>query len=246
MDRSISPLPVGIPSDQPGSHLVSGVAHQMRTMIHAGEVRPGDRFPAERELAEHLSVSRVTLREAIRELQDEGYVTVRRGQRGGTYVTGMQGPAQAWRRRMRQDQTAIDEMFDFRIGVEAAAAGFAAQRRTAEDLDRLHDAIEKLQAATTHPEFRRYDSLFHEAVASAARSPRLLRGVRQVRGEVFSPMDLLGIPPSPQDDAKKHLDITAAVRAADSPLASARMISHIEHTRGYLKRILLDSDHSPT
>lgn len=210
-------------------------------MIHAGEVRPGSRFSPERDLAEQLSVSRITLREAIRELQEEGYLEVRRGPHGGAYVTGMKTPVEAWRRRMSQDATAIDEMFDFRIGIETAAARFAALRRTPPDLERMEESIENLRATTTQPEFRCHDSLFHEAIASAARSPRLLQGVRQVRGEVFSPMDLLGIPPSPQDDAEKHRGILTAIREADPTLATERMSDHIEHTREYLRRILLSS-----
>lgn len=228
-------------ADQLSSRLASGVAHQLRSMIHAGEVGPGSRFAAERELAEQLSVSRMTLREAIHELQEEGYVEVRRGPQGGTYVTDMRAPAEAWRRRMSRDETAIDEIFDFRIGIEGAAARFAALRRTSQDLARMEEAIDELQAATSRSGFRRHDSLFHEAIASAARSPRLLQGVRQGRGEVFSPMDLLGIPPSPQDDAQKHDEILAAVRDGDAVLATELMSDHIEHTREYLRRILLAS-----
>lgn len=229
-------------SDQSSYRLASDVAHQMRNMIHAGEVDPGNRFAPERELAEQLSVSRMTLREAIHELQEEGYVEVRRGPHGGAYVTSMKGPAAAWRRRMSHDESAIDNLFDFRVGVETAAARFAALRRGSQDLNLMEEAIENLHAATTHPTFRRQDSLFHEAIAKAARSPRLLRGVRQVRGELFSPMDLLGIPPSPQDDAQKHRGILAAVREGDTALATELMSDHIEHTREYLKRILLSSE----
>lgn len=234
-----------VPPDHIPTRRASGVAHQLRRMIHAGEIRPGNRFSAERELAEQLAVSRMTLREALRELQDEGYVEIRRGPHGGAYVTGMQAPAEAWRRRMSQDATAIDDMFDYRIGVETAATRFAAMRRTTEDLGRMEGAIDDLQAATTHPEFRRHDSIFHEAVAASARSPRLLQAVREVRGEVFSPMDLLGIPPSPQDDAEKHREIFTAVRTGDAAGAAERMSGHIEHTRNYLKRILLSSPSDP-
>lgn len=228
----------GMVSESSPSRLSADVAQHLRSMIHAGEILPGDRFPAERELAEELTVSRMTLREAIRDLQNQGYVEVRRGPRGGTFVTGMQIPAEAWRERMRQDDSAIDEMFDYRVAVEMAAAHFAALRHTREDLERMEASIQQLQTATTHPEFRQHDSRFHEAVAAAARSPRLLKAVRQVRGEVFSPMDLLGIPPSPQDDAEKHRGILAAIRDADPSLAAERMAAHIEHTRDYLSSIL--------
>ena len=67
--------------------LTQAVAEHLRTLIHRGEVGPGDRLPAERELAEQLGVARISLREALKILQDEGYVQVRRGALGGAYVT---------------------------------------------------------------------------------------------------------------------------------------------------------------
>src|SRR5262249_57378074 len=61
---------------------------RLLTVIKLGVVGPGERFPAERELAAQLGISRPTLREAIRELQQAGYVESRRGRSGGTVVTG--------------------------------------------------------------------------------------------------------------------------------------------------------------
>src|SRR5262245_61129196 len=61
---------------------------RLLTVIKLGVVGPGERFPAERELATQLGISRPTLREAIRELQQAGYVESRRGRSGGTFVTG--------------------------------------------------------------------------------------------------------------------------------------------------------------
>src|SRR2546430_3917967 len=60
---------------------------RLLTVIKLGLIAPGERFPAERELAARLGVSRLTLREAIRELQQAGYVEPRRGRFGGTFVT---------------------------------------------------------------------------------------------------------------------------------------------------------------
>lgn len=69
--------------------LPQNVAEHLRILIHRGEVGPGDRLPAERELAEQLGVARMSLRDAIKVLQADGYVEVRRGARGGTFVTGL-------------------------------------------------------------------------------------------------------------------------------------------------------------
>ena len=53
--------------------LTQAVADHLRTLIHRGEVGPAERLPPERELAEQLGVARISLREAIKQLRDEGY-----------------------------------------------------------------------------------------------------------------------------------------------------------------------------
>src|SRR5580704_5014377 len=60
---------------------------RLLTVIKLGLIGPGERFPAERELAAQLGISRLTLRDAIRELQQAGYVESRRGRLGGTFIT---------------------------------------------------------------------------------------------------------------------------------------------------------------
>src|SRR6266542_6170064 len=66
------------------------VVAQLREMIHSGQLRPGDRLPAERDLAKLLGVSRPTLRVAIRSLAAVGVIESRRG--AGTFVMGADGP----------------------------------------------------------------------------------------------------------------------------------------------------------
>src|SRR5580692_13164707 len=63
------------------------IVEQIRQLMRAGELRPGDRLPAERELCENFGVSRVTVREALRMLESSGLVEIRVGARGGAFVT---------------------------------------------------------------------------------------------------------------------------------------------------------------
>ena len=65
---------------------------RLLTVIKLGMVGPGEKFPPERELAAQLGISRLTLREAIRELSEAGYVSSRRGRLGGTFVTYTRPP----------------------------------------------------------------------------------------------------------------------------------------------------------
>jgi DNA-binding FadR family transcriptional regulator len=102
---------------------------RLLTVIKLGMVGPGERFPAERELAAQLGISRPTLREAIRELQQAGYVESRRGRSGGTFVTGAPPvPDQGELRRLaREDGDKLADALTFRLVIEAGAAEALAQ-----------------------------------------------------------------------------------------------------------------------
>jgi DNA-binding FadR family transcriptional regulator len=102
---------------------------RLLTVIKLGMVGPGERFPAERELATQLGISRPTLREAIRELQQAGYVESRRGRSGGTFVTGAPpAPDRGELRRLaREDGDKLSDALMFRLVIETGAAEALAQ-----------------------------------------------------------------------------------------------------------------------
>jgi len=97
---------------------------RLLTVIRLGVVAPGDRFPAERDLAARLGISRLTLREAIRELQQAGYVESRRGRLGGTFVTYRPPePSEAAAARVaRGNAPQLADALTFRMAVETGAA----------------------------------------------------------------------------------------------------------------------------
>jgi DNA-binding FadR family transcriptional regulator len=102
---------------------------RLLTVIKLGVVGPGERFPAERELAAQLGISRPTLREAIRELQQAGYVESRRGRSGGTFVTGAPpAPDRGDLARLaREDGDKLSDALTFRLVIETGAAETLAQ-----------------------------------------------------------------------------------------------------------------------
>ena len=226
--------------------LTQAVAEHLRTLIHHGEVGPGDRLPAERELAEQLGVARISVREAIKILQQHGYVQVRRGARGGTYVTELTEPLEKWRMRMRTQVGEFDDVIDFRIALETDAARLAAIRRDRSDLAALRAAITKLgQADSGHSVFRLADSQFHRGLARAARNARLETAIESARGELFSPHDLLPYVNPVEDSRRDHQQIYDAVRDADPDTAAGAMREHIERTRHQLREIVFGAADTP-
>jgi GntR family transcriptional regulator, transcriptional repressor for pyruvate dehydrogenase complex len=222
--------------------LTKAAADHIRGLIHRGEFGPGDRLPAERELTEQLGVARFSLREALKILQDDGYVQVRRGALGGTYITELQQPVERWRVRMRTQSGEFDDIIDFRIALETDAARLAAMRRDQSDLAALHTAIKKLGQVDGRAAFRLTDAQFHGALARAARNIRLENAIETARGELFSPHDLLPFVDPVEESAQDHQQIYQAVRDGDPDVAAAVMRDHIERTRRQLRDIVFGGD----
>lgn len=221
--------------------LSQAVADHLRTLIHRGELTPGERLMPERDLSVHLGVARISLREAIRRLRAEGYVEVRRGPTGGTFITELQRPAEAWRARMRAQTGEIDDLLDFRIALETETAVLAADRRSEADLvalDAALVALTRLRPADGRTPFRRADTQFHLALAAAARSPRLADAVKTSRGELFTPNDLLPFDEPVAETLRDHRAIFEAVRDRDPDRAAGAMREHLDHTRTQLHAIV--------
>src|SRR5881392_3507532 len=131
-------LPGRIELELPAAATTAGlVSDYLRRVVHRGELRPGDRFPAERQLAVALGVGRVTLREALQELETEGYLVRRRGVTGGAFVTDLERPFAAWRAAVIGEPQGLQELWDLREAVEVQIVRLAAARRTKSDLTAL-------------------------------------------------------------------------------------------------------------
>lgn len=218
--------------------LTQGVAEHIRGLIHRGEIGPGDRLPAERELAEQLGVARFSLREALRILADDGYVEVRRGAHGGTFVTELHRPVEAWRTRMREHPGEIDDIFDFRITLESNCARLAAARRTSADLEMLRSAIDNLARADGRAAFRHADSQFHDGLAHVAGNTRLEAAIHAVRGELFGSHDLLDFVEPVEENTRDHQAIYEAIRDRDPDAADVRMRDHLNNARRQVRGIV--------
>ncbi|MCB1942249.1 MAG: FCD domain-containing protein [Candidatus Accumulibacter sp.] len=123
------------------------IAHQLETRILEGSLKPGDRLPAERELAVELGVSRPSLREAIKKLVSRELLVSRHG--GGTFVTDRLDASfsDPWQQLIEQHPQLQDDLLEFRYLLESSAAELAAQRATDADLRRLEQAYTRLDAA---------------------------------------------------------------------------------------------------
>lgn len=228
--------------------VTDGAIEFIRSLIHSGELAPGDRLPSERDLAAHLGISRVTVRLALKALEASGYVTTRRGAQRGTFVNDLPVLLERWVEWMHKNNEEIDDIFDLRIAVESRAAALAAQRHNDEDLQAMEAAVNNL--GTTRSSFLRADAEFHRSVARAAHSSRLYRAVQEARGEFFHPVQhLLDDVWYPvivdhmlregriEETKLGHQSIFTAIRDHNQLGASAAMEAHIDQTRATIRAI---------
>ena len=158
--------------------MAGSVAERLITAIAVGTYSPGERLPPERELAERLSVSRVTVRQALQQVGELGLVEARRGRGGGTFVTAVSwrevAPDQA-RRTLEVELPRLRELFDYRCMVEGMIARAAAERRTPEHLEQLDSALAEFgEAGADMAAARALDRRLHGLVCAAAQNRHLV------------------------------------------------------------------------
>jgi DNA-binding FadR family transcriptional regulator len=210
----------------------------LRRAIHLGVYRPGDRLPPERQHAEELGVSRVTLREAIRVLEGEGYVETRRGSTGGVTVLERSVPVEQVRLRLREGIDELRAVMDFRLANERCAAERAATRVSAADVAELEASIEALSRSTSIGEFRQADSMFHLRIADAAGCDLLRQAVEDARAAMFMPLDALDFELMHAASLKAHRRIVSALAEHDANKAARAMAAHLRHTSDELDSVL--------
>lgn len=150
------------------------VVDQIRSSIVSGVFRPGDKLPPEQELEKQLSVSRSSIREALRVLEYEGLVEVRRG--SGTYIAPYSKKKKGrievakW---LEQREDTLRELLQIREHLEGLTASLAATNADKEAIDELEIILKKIRVVIQDPaldvdELAKLDSQFHLTISRSA------------------------------------------------------------------------------
>ncbi len=162
----------------------SAVARAIATAIRSGAHSPGDRLPAERDLARRFGGARGTIRAALDRLENQGLIIRRVG--SGTFVTDAARPLPAGADADVADLTSPQELLEARRAVEPQLVRLAVRKATPRDLALLDEALAQLESCGDDiDKFGSGDLLFHERLAAATHNPlmqALFRQVNRVRG----------------------------------------------------------------
>lgn len=218
-------------SPNPLEETMERIAGAIKTRL----LSPGDRLPAERELAAQLGVSRSTLRVALQNLVNAGWLEVRRGRHGGSFVA--RWPSMPHPRHLptilTQHREELPGLLDYRAAVESAAAAFAAERASDEEIAELRDLNAAIAGHENNFEaYRAADARFHIGIARAAHSPRLRQAVTDVQAAMTEVLDVIIYHSRDvlRHSTDYHGQIIAAIIARDSDAARRFMLDHVTAT----------------
>lgn len=148
------------------------IYEQVKDKIVAGELKPGDRLPSERNMMELFQRSRPTIREALRMLERAGYIKTIAGSNGAIVtVPDSKNMEETIEDALQIGQISLPEIAEYRRASEGAAAVWAAERGTEEDLAALRQCLDSMEAVVGDVEaFMELDSRFHDMIARAAKN----------------------------------------------------------------------------
>ncbi len=219
---------------------VEQVARRLGEAIGAGLFASGERLPSEAQLAQQLSVSVMTVREALRALRDARLIETRRGRLGGSFVSARR-PRAVGPRSGLPSLAELREFTDWRHAIAAEAAALAARRRTAADTASLRGAAARVADAVANASvYRVADARFHLAIAEASRNRRLIAAEAAIQvelGEVLR--EIPGSEHARRTSQESHAPIVAAIARGRVEAARAAAGRHIEATYDWVVGLML-------
>jgi GntR family transcriptional repressor for pyruvate dehydrogenase complex len=219
--------------------LSDNVVNQIKKSVIDGVYKPGEKLPSEKDLLEMFSVSRGSLREALKSLERMGFIVVKTGVLGGAYVTdrGVHAFSKNLYDFMQMNKVSLQEIMEMRAAIEPGMAALAAERSTEEDIQRLETLIALRQKSI---ELNRIPIVvtidWHQEVAKASKNQMfcvLIDASAMMLNDEFKKISLS------LEDHRSILDfhkkVTACIKKKDAKTAYMIMEKHVVDVSKRLK-----------
>jgi DNA-binding FadR family transcriptional regulator len=213
------------------------VAEQIHQAILSGRLKVGERLPPERSLAEQFQAGRLTIREALRTLETKGFIKVRKGSSGGSYVEVGNPQNMA---SIIIDNWTIEGLTGFqiteaRVALECAIVRVAIKRGNRSDILQIGEQLEDSEKTSRQDDPQMVISRmirFHLVMAEATHNPTFILFIRTLME--WARRNLLHYVPSSKHieySYRAHKGIFEAVKKKDADLAEHLMKKHVERMR---------------
>jgi GntR family transcriptional repressor for pyruvate dehydrogenase complex len=214
--------------------LYESVIEQIMDLIKNNELKPGDKLPPERELAEKLSISRNSLREAFRVLESRGLIKSKPG--GGRFIREIRknGHNNTENIILSLEKSSILELLEAREIFEVKIAEIAAQRATLEEIEIIEKALNKINQKEELKEDKKMesDTEFHLAIAGASHNfvfvnimKLHLDLLKETREKTWQ------IPGRREKQYQEHQAIFQAIKEHNSKKAEEAILKHLRNIR---------------
>jgi len=224
--------------------LSHSVVRQIELLLLRGVLRPGERLPAERELAERLGVSRPSLRDALAELQTRGLLESRAG--AGVFVADLLDSAfsESLVRLFAEHDEALFDYISFRRDLEGMSAERAARLGSDTDLQIIDTFYQRMEAAheKRNPAVEaQLDAEFHLSIVEASHNIIMLHMMRAMfdllhKGVFYNRQMVFRQRATRSDLLAQHKAINAAIQARDPVAAKGAATAHLD----FVERIMGD------
>jgi GntR family transcriptional repressor for pyruvate dehydrogenase complex len=223
-----APLPQGPVTRQAGPTVQ--ITRRLLDYLLSGEVTPGQKIPSERQLAEALAVGRGALREAIKSLSLLGLLEQRIGD--GTYLSRSSSDLlpQVIEWGMLLGEKRLDDLLEARYHLEVLLSGWAADRRTEEQLARLRELVAQMEAAGSDDldGYVRADIAFHLQVAACSGNTVLADVLTNIQSLLQAwASRVIHTAGETQTSLAMHRPILAAIEDGDPDAARQAMTAHM-------------------
>ena len=222
------------------SRIPDQITNVLKQAILDGKLKPGDKLPPEEKIATQFKVSKVVIREALREMETEGLIEKQRGVFGGSYVAepDLAKIGDSVINCYKFGTLTPEELTEFRQVVEPALLKLAFTRRTDEDLNALHSNIDYCEKALNQgtPDLGKQVE-FHVLLAKACNN-RLISAVMEAVSRIFE--DIIGKLDVNQQIFRDDLDYSKMLYECllhdQVEKAQELMVAHFEVTKKLIKR----------
>lgn len=236
------------------SRTAAAVARHIEDLILEGSLAPEAGLLPERDLALRLDVSRPTLREGLRLLQDRGLLTGEKGRGLRVAALGQAAIADPLLALLSDHPEIEDDYLDFRAVVEGHAAALAARRATDPDRGAIRAAIDRIEAAhagTDPAAEARADAALHQAIHEASHNLVLLQIMRALWGPLCSNVAanrarLFALPRVRERLLDQHRAIASAILDGDADRAQEAAHAHLAYVRGATRDLARAADRADT
>ena len=229
---------VAVVNDQPpvnfgpvrGARLFEEICEQIRGQLLHGKLSPGDKLPAERDLAEQFGVSRAAVREALRTLEVSGLVELRKGSKGGAFMLNEGAPlTQSFESMLDLGRISMRDFTEARIVISEVVVRLACERGTKKHFDAIERDIDRVEESLARREgYKNLDVIteFYDLLAVATGN-QMLRFIVHGIAQVLTGLIRARQPAPLHDLVDRRREILRKLRARDAAGAGRLLSNHL-------------------